>query len=248
MSASDVVASCWNQETWVAPTVRERSSQWSLATMPECRTARRGPARRGCGRLPAMEPRIATADDAAEVGDIMANGFLADPVMRWVYEEERRLDKLRAMFTFLAAEADIPLGATWISDGATAAWTPPGTPDWPNERGVRFFDTVGRLAGGGELARLGQMDDACRAVHPQEPHWYLGIIAARPERTGEGLGSALMKASLARVDDEGLPAYLESSNPRNVTLYLRHGFEIIGEIRLPDGGPSLTPMLRPPSA
>jgi hypothetical protein len=42
-----------------------------------------------------------------------------------------------------------------------------------------------------------------------------------------------------------LPAYLESSNPRNISLYERHGFEIIGLIQA-GGSPTLTPMLRRP--
>src|SRR4029079_14902841 len=96
-----------------------------------------------------------------------------------------------------------------------------------------------------DLARLGQFDELMREHHPDESHWYLGVIATRPERQGQGLGTELLHASLARVDEQGLPAYLESSNPRNVSLYLRHGFVAIGEIEL-DGGPSLTKMWRDP--
>jgi ribosomal protein S18 acetylase RimI-like enzyme len=42
-----------------------------------------------------------------------------------------------------------------------------------------------------------------------------------------------------------MPAYLESSNPRNMSLYRRHGFEQVGELPLPDG-PALYPMWRTP--
>ena len=52
---------------------------------------------------------------------------------------------------------------------------------------------------------------------------------------------------LAEADAEGLPCYLESSNPRNVSLYLRHGFVETGELPLPDG-PSLIQMWREPHA
>jgi hypothetical protein len=53
---------------------------------------------------------------------------------------------------------------------------------------------------------------------------------------------------LERADAEGLPVYLESSNPRNLTFYRRHGFEAWGEvIRMPEGGPSVQPMWRPAS-
>jgi ribosomal protein S18 acetylase RimI-like enzyme len=63
-------------------------------------------------------------------------------------------------------------------------------------------------------------------------------------RQGRGLGSALLKAGLARCDAEGAAAYLESSNPKNVPLYERHGFEVIGLVQ-PADFPPLIPMLRP---
>ena len=47
------------------------------------------------------------------------------------------------------------------------------------------------------------------------------------------------------VDRDGLPAYLESSNPANISLYERHGFEVMGRIRVADS-PVMTPMLRRP--
>jgi len=46
------------------------------------------------------------------------------------------------------------------------------------------------------------------------------------------------------VDADRLPAYLESTNPRNRTLYERHGFEVVEELSVP-GGPVLMAMWRP---
>jgi ribosomal protein S18 acetylase RimI-like enzyme len=76
-----------------------------------------------------------------------------------------------------------------------------------------------------------------------EAHWYLPLIAADPHWTGQGLGALLMKHALRRCDEEGIAAYLESSNPRNISFYERHGFEIIGEIQH-GSSPTMTPMLR----
>ncbi len=81
--------------------------------------------------------------------------------------------------------------------------------------------------------------------HPKEPHWYLPLIGVEPNAQGNGLGGALMRHALARCDQEGALAYLESSNPRNISLYERHGFEVMGEIQL-GAGPLVTPMLRRP--
>ena len=166
--------------------------------------------------------------------------------MGWVFPEQGRADKLGVMFGFLAREAQVPLGATWISDGAACAWTPPDPPPWPEERGVRFYEELQPVVADADLRRLGQLDEAMAAHHPKEPHWYLGVIATVPERQGQGLGSELLHESMRRIDDEAMPCYLESSNPRNVSIYLRHGFDVTGEITLPDGGPSMTKMWRHP--
>jgi len=53
-------------------------------------------------------------------------------------------------------------------------------------------------------------------------------------------------ATFDRVDAEHAPAYLESSKADNVPYYQRFGFEVTGEIVLPNGGPTLWPMWRAP--
>ena len=54
-----------------------------------------------------------------------------------------------------------------------------------------------------------------------------------------------MRHALARCDEERALAYLESSNPRNISLYERHGFEVMGAIEV-GAAPLVTPMLRRP--
>ncbi|MGI8791582.1 MAG: GNAT family N-acetyltransferase [Acidimicrobiales bacterium] len=184
----------------------------------------------------------ATASDAERVGDIMSAGFEADPVMCWVFGDDRR-KKLKVMFEFLAEEG-IAFGATHLLGGACAKWTPPNPPAWPTERVEGFMAAMGEVAQPDELGRLGAMENLMREHHPKEPHWYLGAVACEPVSQGRGLGSELLDHGLAVVDAGGMPAYLESTNPRNQSLYVRKGFEPVGEMPLPDG-PSLTSMWRP---
>ncbi|RWA24040.1 hypothetical protein MELE44368_02175 [Mycolicibacterium elephantis DSM 44368] len=72
------------------------------------------------------------------------------------------------------------------------------------------------------------------------------MIGSDPSVRGGGFGRALMQSRLDRVDAEHAPAYLESSNPDNIPYYQRFGFEVTGEITLPDGGPKMWPMWRDP--
>jgi hypothetical protein len=59
------------------------------------------------------------------------------------------------------------------------------------------------------------------------------------------VGSALLTPVLARVYADRMPAYLESSNERNIALCGRHGFEVTSELALPNG-PRIWPMWREP--
>ena len=82
--------------------------------------------------------------------------------------------------------------------------------------------------------------------HPRVPHYYLHAIGALRDCQGQGLGSALLKHTTRRCDEEGMPAYLESSSPRNVPLYERHGFEVQAAEPLGEGGPPMFFMWREP--
>jgi GNAT superfamily N-acetyltransferase len=191
------------------------------------------------------EVRIAGPEDAAEVGRVLADGFAEDPVMGWVFNEPDRGRKLKVFFGFVAREALVPLGATYVLPGACASWTPPGTPEWSEDRSQRFNQSMSRACTAADMERLGILGAGMEEHHPAGELWYLGSIATVAEARGRGLGSALLHASLQPVDADGLPAYLESTNPRNTTLYERHGFRATGTVELP-GGPPLTTMWREP--
>ncbi len=87
--------------------------------------------------------------------------------------------------------------------------------------------------------------EAMGIYHPKEPHWYLPLIGVDPVHQGQGHGAALLKFALERCDRDRVPAYLESTNPRNISLYKRHGFEALGTIQV-GSSPPLVPMLRKP--
>ena len=193
------------------------------------------------------EIRLAAASDATSIGRIFGLGFEDDPVRSWVFRDPGRVEKLTAMFTFLLGEEFIPPGTTWATDGAAAAWRPPTEAEPDDEHIDRFLAAMGAAPTTGEdFGRLAVLGEAISALHPTEPHWYLGVVATLPERRAQGLGSALLTASLAVVDESHRPAYLESSNPRNISLYERHGFEVTGRIDIDAAdGVFMTPMWRP---
>jgi GNAT superfamily N-acetyltransferase len=76
-------------------------------------------------------------------------------------------------------------------------------------------------------------------------HHYLAILAVRPDRQGQGLGTALLRARHAARDRDGLPAYLEASNLRSRRLYRAEGYDDHGGTLLLPGA-VLYPMVRQP--
>lgn len=84
------------------------------------------------------------------------------------------------------------------------------------------------------------------AAQPDEPHWYLAAVGTRVGAQGRGYGQRVLQPMLDRCDEQGLAAYLESSNPRNVPFYHRLGFAVTGELLTPDGAAVMTLMRRRP--
>jgi len=129
--------------------------------------------------------------------------------------------------------------------GGAALWDPPG--NWKHTRIEELIALPGLLVTFGRaLARGAVVTELMKDAHPEEPHWYLAVIGSDPTVRGKGFGQALMRKRLDRCDAEHAPAYLESSNPDNIPYYQRFGFEVTGELAIPDGGPSLWPMWRQP--
>ena len=90
-----------------------------------------------------------------------------------------------------------------------------------------------------------RFDRTTRALHDRAvsgPHFYLFILGAYP--MGRGEGDKLLRPGLARADRECLPCYLETTAPRALPFYLRHGFQLVAESRVPRG-PHLWGLLRP---
>jgi GNAT superfamily N-acetyltransferase len=88
-------------------------------------------------------------------------------------------------------------------------------------------------------------DAALDRHHPAgTTHHHLAILAVRPDRQAQGIGTALLRAHHLTLDGNGMPAYLEASDRRTRRLYLAHGYSDCGSlIQLPDG-PCLYPMWR----
>jgi ribosomal protein S18 acetylase RimI-like enzyme len=112
--------------------------------------------------------------------------------------------------------------------------------------GRRMAELMGELLGDAAGAKMAAMAEPLSQAKTDEPSFYLFILGTDAERQSRGLGAALLERVLTICDEQGLAAHLESSNPRNIPFYERHGFEVIAEHVLGEDGPLICPMRRPP--
>ena len=195
-----------------------------------------------------MRVRPASRSDHEAIAAALAAAFAGDPPLSFLLPDERtREPRLRRYYTAL-----IPLyaatGSIWTAaDGTGAAlWIAPGLYP-PKTR--ESLPLVPALAGvfAPRLRRALGAQVAIDRHHPHDPpHWYLDYIGVEPAGQGRGLGSALLGPMLARCDTERRGAYLNAGSPRSRDLYLRPGFEVRSELRLPFGGPPVWRMWRDP--
>ncbi|MEA2412474.1 MAG: hypothetical protein QOC77_3035 [Thermoleophilaceae bacterium] len=170
--------------------------------------------------------------------------FRDDPLWRWAFPDH---DGLAELWRFLVGSA---LRYPWVwlvgSYQAAAVWIPPGGSELTAEEEDHLEPLLRDLLGArasSVLALFERFEDA----HPRDrEHYYLSLLGTHPDHRGTGIGMALLADNLARIDAEGSPAYLESSNPLNDRRYERIGFERIGEFSTPDGAHTVSTMWREP--
>jgi ribosomal protein S18 acetylase RimI-like enzyme len=177
------------------------------------------------------------------VVNILVRAFSADPVARWIYPDCQQYAANFPNFVKAFAGAAFDHGSAHCVEDFTGAaiWLPPGVHADDKALAAILQDTIPERRQAEVCGLFEQLDK----WHPAEPHWYLPMIGVDPAKQGNGYGSALLKHSIERCDGENKLAYLESSSPKNIPLYQRHGFESLGTIQV-GSSPPLFPMVRKP--
>ena len=189
----------------------------------------------------------------SELAALLSLAFAYEPPFTWVQPDaELRARVQPAMFrAALSYLYPVERGTEVLLEGGAilggAIWAPPGSwkaPLWQQLRatpglikalGVRHFR---------QYAQRGKaVEDALHRAHPSDPHWYLAMLGTDPQSQGKGVGSALVRSGLERWDRAGDHAYLECLE-NLVPYYERFGFEITGEIEMPEGVPDQVSMWR----
>lgn len=190
-------------------------------------------------------PTVKTATASAEAAaiDVVVLAFSADPAARWTWPDPRQYLTHFPRFVKAFGGKAFTHGSAYYIDGyaGAALWLPPDVHPDEDVMTELLQRTASDRIQNDVFALLEEMG----RYHPSEPHWYLPLMGVDPLQQGKGLGSALMQHALIPCDRDHKLAYLESTNPKNIPLYERHGFELLGTIQV-GASPPLFPMLRKP--
>jgi GNAT superfamily N-acetyltransferase len=181
---------------------------------------------------------------------MLVRAFADDPVANFTFAGDRRRTRgLRSFFSAQIRHQYLPFGHVYTTDGlaGAAVW---GSPDRERHETQELLQMVpsAPFIVSSRMFRALRLLSEIDGLHPREPHWYLATLGTEPDQQGHGIGSALIQTMLPRIDEEGFPAYLESSKEQNVPLYRRFGFEVIDEHHSPGKAPTIWRMWREPRA
>jgi ribosomal protein S18 acetylase RimI-like enzyme len=185
----------------------------------------------------------AILSDESNMIDVIVLAFSTDPGARWTWPDPHQylLHFPELVKAFGGKAFENKSGYYAEGYGGAALWLPPNV--HPNENAMTVL--IERTAPTKIQKEITRVFEKMENYHPKEPHWYLPLIGVDPFLQGNGIGSALMKHALVACDRENKFAFLESTNLRNVPLYERHGFEVLGNIQV-GTSPNLYPMIRSP--
>jgi GNAT superfamily N-acetyltransferase len=156
--------------------------------------------------------RPATSADAGEIVATLVGAFDADPLWSWAFPDDEKRPAQYEAFFGLFVESAIPNGWVWTTDqaAAVAVWTPPGKSELSDEAKAKVEPFLTAELGPRAEPVLQVFESFESACPEDQDFYYLSLLGTNPDHRGRGLGMSLLAANLARIDAEGMPAYLES--------------------------------------
>jgi GNAT superfamily N-acetyltransferase len=202
-----------------------------------------GPAARGARR----DVVQADATDLDALSQVIAGAFHALPPSLWLIADPAARTHIFPGYFRLYVEHALASGTVHTTTDRTAAalWLPTGrdAQGQPSDYGARLAAATAPWTD-----RFLAFDATLDRHHPAGiPHHHLAILAVRPDRQEQGIGTALLRAYHQILDSQdGAPAYLEAGDLRTLPLYERHGYVLLphAPFYLPDSGPPMWPMWR----
>ena len=176
--------------------------------------------------------KIAGETDIDLVTEIIALAFVTDPVWGVAIARPDGSSLHAASFWRPYVEGAMVNSGVYLNDAGTAisVWIRPGCQEMTDDQQARVLEVVESSLPPASTPAMLELWERFDSAHPQdEPHAYLSFLATHPGSRGHGVGQQLLRENLEEFDQQGMPAYLESTNPANNHRYERAGFVSIGQ-------------------
>jgi len=193
----------------------------------------------------------ADAGDGETLAGVIATAFFDLAVSRWLIPDPAQRARAFPDHFRVFVDQGLRHGQVYTSSGyeSVAVWLPvtDQLPPLPDD----YDEQLSRVCGD-NADRFRTLDQTMEHNHPTRPHEYLALLAVRPKQQNRGLGTALLRAHHRYLDEHGIGAYVEASNPRSRALYLREGYATYSEPLVfadgarPEDGPAMWPLWRDP--
>lgn len=176
--------------------------------------------------------RRAERDDRTEVVTTVSDAFAEDPAWRFLLGDEYQ--RLAPLFAGALFDARVDLGSIWVTTdlSAVAMWDPPADGSSSGKSADSVWAHYRSAVDGATWSRLAAYEAAVSGAQPDQPFWYLGVLATRPDHQGRGLATAVLAPVLREADEAGLTSGLETSTEDNRAFYGRRGFTRATELHI----------------
>lgn len=196
--------------------------------------------------------RTARREENSANAGVLTDAFVDEAGLNyWLKQGAAKERARRRFFEAVVNDAVHPQRTLWVAEAdgqrlGAAVWLSPGQKafDFSFFQELALAPLMLSIAGIGGMQRGFALADKLSEYHPREPHAHLVFLGVAGAAQGRGVGSEILKTTLAPLDAAGTIAYLECSTERNAALYARHGFETSGEFDLP--GLHMWAMVRQP--
>lgn len=170
-------------------------------------------------------------------GEVLGRALCDDPILIYLIPDEERRQRLVKHIYQMTTCLGVRYGEVYANS--------------PNLEGVATWHYFNKLHGEpfwgkllcsikGKIYKVGldvgkkfkPIEEYMHKVHKEivpGEHWYLNVLGVEPSLQGKGHGSALVGHKLEDIDQQGIPAYLETSLAKNVKFYEKLGFQVIKE-------------------
>ena len=190
----------------------------------------------------AVSVRLLTASDIDDAVAVLSSAFEGDPLLVWACGARERAGMRSScrMTSTLSVEAKSAFG--WFESErlvAVALYQPPGEKisTWRSLRAGfwRVPFAAGLVAAQRIVHTFAVADEFKASLLAGQPHYYLDTLGVQRSAAGRGVGPRLLLESWAMLRErEAHPCFLLTHMPKNVTLYRRLGFEVLGECAVPN--------------